>query len=91
MKQQQIELRLRHERALWRSAQLRQDLAQGAQAFAEPLAQLDRLGSGVGWLRRHPLAFAALFACGVAVTRRRAWSKAVRLWSLFRTLRGLDR
>jgi hypothetical protein len=91
MRQQQLELRLRQERALWRSAQLRQDFVQGAQAFAEPLAQLDRLGSGVGWLRRHPLVFAALFACGVAVTSRLALPKAVRWWSLVRTLRGLVR
>jgi hypothetical protein len=91
MKPRQLELRLRHERALWRSALLRQNLAEQAQAFAAPLAQADRLGSGLGWLRRHPLALAAVVASAVALAPRKALPKAARLWSLWCSMRVLGR
>jgi hypothetical protein len=91
MRQQQLELRVRQERALWRSAQLRQDLGQHAQAFVAPLALADRLGSGLVWLRRHPLALAAVVASMVALAPRQALPKAARLWSLWCTLRSLVR
>jgi len=91
MKPQPLELHLRRERALWRSAQLRQDLAQHAQAFAAPLAQADRLGSGLRWLRRHPLLLAAMVAGVVALAPRQALPKAARMGSLWCTLRGWGR
>lgn len=91
MKPQELELRLRLERALWRSAQLRRDLAQQAQVLVEPLAQLDRVRSGLYWLRRHPLVLAALVAGAVAFTPRKAWSKISGLWSLWRTYQRFRR
>ena len=48
MQAKELELRLRQERALWRSAQLRRDVRQEAQCLAAPLAQVDRLREEFG-------------------------------------------
>jgi hypothetical protein len=91
MQAKELELRLRQERALWRSAQLRRDVRQEAQCLAAPLAQVDRLREGLVWMERHPIVLAALLAGVVAITPRKALSKAARLWSLWRTVRGFRR
>lgn len=91
MKPPELELRLRQERALWRSAQLRRDLKQQVQSLAAPLAQVDRMRSGLYWLRRHPLVFAALVAAAVALKPRHALTKLGRLWSLWRTFQRFRR
>ncbi len=91
MKSRELELRLRQERAVWRSAQLRRSLALQAQTLAAPLQQVDRLRGGLFWLRRHPLALAALVAGVVAFTPRKALSKAAGLWSLWCTFQGFGR
>ena len=91
MKPQALELRLRQERALWRSAQLRRDLAQQAQSLVAPLAQVDRVRGGLSWLFRHPLVLAALVAGVVAFTPRKALSKISSLWSLWCTFQRFRR
>ena len=91
MKPRDLELRLRQERALWRSAQLRRDLAQHAQPLIAPLAQADRVRGGVSWLFRHPLMLAALAAGFVALVPRKALSKVSSLWSLWCTFQRIRR
>lgn len=85
MKPQELELHLRQQRALWRSAQLRRDLAQQSQSLTAPLAQLDRMRRGLYWLRLHPLVLAALVAGAVAHKPRHMLAKWGRLWSLWCT------
>jgi hypothetical protein len=91
MKPRDLALRLRQERALWRSAQLRRDVAQHAQVLAGPLAQVDRLRGAVSWLRRHPVLLTALVAAAVALTPRKALSKLGALWSLWCSLQRFRR
>jgi hypothetical protein len=77
------ELRLRQERVLRRSAQLRNDLIQQSEVLIAPMAQMDRVLRGVSWLRRHPVYMAALAAATLAFKPRNAMSKIGRAWTLW--------
>ena len=86
MSAQDLELRLRQERAIWRSAQLRRQLAVQSEVLVAPLAQADRVKGGLIWLRRHPVYLAALVAVVVAIKPRNALSKLGRAWTIWRTV-----
>ena len=68
MSAQDLELRLRQERAIWRSAQLRRDLSVQSEVLVLPFAQADHVRDGLVWLRRHPVYLAALVAVAIAAT-----------------------
>jgi len=78
-----MDLQLRQQRILLRSAQLRSDLAHQSEVLKAPLAHIDRMQRGVLWLYRHPLAMAALAAATVALKPRNAMSKIGRAWTLW--------
>ena len=86
MSAQDLELRLRQERAVWRSAQLRRDLVRQSEVLVAPLAQADRAKAGVVWLRRHPVYLAVLVAVAVALKPRKALSKLGRVWTVWCTV-----
>ena len=86
MSAQDLELRLRQERAIWRSAQLRGELIVQSEVLVLPFAQADRVKDGLVWLRRHPVVLAALVAVAVAVKPRNALTKIGRAWSVWRTV-----
>ena len=77
------ERRLRQERLLRRSAQLRNALIQQSEVLIAPMAQVDRVHRGVSWLRRHPVYMAALAAATLAFKPRNAMSKIGRAWTLW--------
>ena len=77
------ERRLRQERLLRRSAQLRNDLIQQSEVLIETMALVDRVHLGVSWLRRHPVYMAALAAATLAFKPRNAMSKIGRAWTLW--------
>lgn len=86
MSAQDLELRLRQERAIWRSAQLRRDLSVQSEVLVVPFAQADRVKGGLLWLRRHPVCLAVLVAVVVAIKPRNALSKMGRAWTIWRTV-----
>jgi hypothetical protein len=86
MSAQDLELRLRQERAIWRSAQLRGELIVQSEVLVVPFAQADRVKDGLVWLRRHPVYLAALVAVAVAIKPRNALAKIGRAWTVWRTL-----
>jgi len=86
MSAQDLELRLRQERAIWRSAQLRGELIVQSEVLVAPFAQADRVKGGLVWLRRHPVVLAALVAVAVAIKPRNALAKIGRAWSIWRTV-----
>jgi hypothetical protein len=86
MSAQDLELRLRQERAIWRSAQLRGELIVQSEVLVVPFAQADRVKDGLVWLRRHPVYLAALVAVAVAIKPRNALAKLGRAWTVWRTL-----
>ncbi len=86
MSAQDLELRLRQERAIWRSAQLRGELIVQSEVLVAPFAQADRVKGGLLWLRRHPVYLAALVAVVVAIKPRNALSKLGRAWTVWRTV-----
>ena len=86
MSAQDLELRLRQERAIWRSAQLRGELIVQSEVLVAPFAQADRVKDGLVWLRRHPVYLAALVAVAVAIKPRNALSKLGRAWTAWRTV-----
>lgn len=88
MKDQDLALRLRQERAIWRSAQLRRQLSVQSQVLLVPLAQADRVIGGLVWLRRHPVYLAAALALAVAVKPRKTLSTLRRAWAVWS---GLER
>ncbi|MFM6992946.1 MAG: YqjK family protein [Rhodoferax sp.] len=86
MSSKETELRLRQERVLRRSAQLRNEVVQQSAVLSAPMAQVDRVKRGVSWLRRHPVYMAALVAAMVALKPRNAMSKIGRAWTLWTLL-----
>lgn len=76
-------LRMRQERILHRSAQLRTDLEIQSQVLVAPFEQVDRVHRGVQCLRRHPMYMAALAAATLAFKPRNAMSKIGRAWTLW--------
>ncbi|MDH4479210.1 MAG: YqjK family protein [Rhodoferax sp.] len=82
-----LELRLRQERAVWRSGQLRQELVQQSTVLVAPLVQADRAKQGLLWLRKHPVCLAVLVATVVALKPRNVLSYIGRAWSLWRSVR----
>ncbi len=91
MNAQDVELRLRQERAIWRSAQLRRELSVQSEVLVAPFAQADRVKGGLLWLRRHPAYLAALVAVVVAIKPRKALSTLGRAWTVWRTLQRFFR
>ena len=86
MSAQDLELRLRQERAIWRSAQLRRELSVQSEVLVAPFAQADRVKGGLLWLRRHPVYLAVLVAVVVVIKPRNALSKLGRAWTIWRTV-----
>jgi hypothetical protein len=86
MSAKSMDLRLRQQRILRRSAQLRTDVVCQSEFLRAPLAQVDRLQRGVHWLRLHPIGMAALAAVTLAMKPRNAMSKIGRAWTLWTML-----
>jgi hypothetical protein len=86
MHKRHIELMLRQQRLLVRSAEWRLRLGRQAQALQTPLAVIDQAYAGVDWLRKHPQWSLGALAL-LAVTRpKRAMRWAARLlggWGLY--------
>ena len=81
-----LDLRLRQERAVRRSAELRRELGQQGTFLIRPLVQAGRAKDGLHWLRRHPVYMALIVAIVVASKPRNALSKWGRAWAVWRTL-----
>lgn len=86
----EIELALRKQRLLLRSAQLRVELAGHAAGAAPVLVVGDRLLAGARWLRRHPVV--AVAAAGVLLALRprpllRWTRRGVVAWQAWRRVR----
>lgn len=86
-----VDLALRQQRLLIRSAQLRSTFASQAQGFKAPLALADEIRSGVTWLYRNPhWPLGALLALVIVRPRRvilwggRVWWG----WKLFQRARN---
>lgn len=86
-----VELLLRRERLLMRSARLRQDLAQHAQALQAPLALADRAWALAQYLRAHPAWPIGLTGAFLLLRPRGALRWSARLWWLWRTWRQARR
>jgi len=65
------ELRLRRERLIARSAVQRVELARELAPWSAPIALIERGLTGIGWLRRHPVAIAIGVAVMVVIRPRR--------------------
>ena len=85
------DLQLRQERAVRRSAELRQDLGQQSACLIGPLVQAERAKDGLLWLQRHPVYMALIVAIVVALKPRNALSKLGRAWAVWRTVRRFFR
>lgn len=86
MSAKDLELRLRQERAVQRSAELRRALSEQSQVLVAPLAQLDRVKAGLLWLRHHPVYLAVVVAAVVALRPRNVVSKLGRVWAVWCTV-----
>jgi len=86
-----LELRLRQERAVWRSGQLRRVLAQQSTVLVAPLAQVERIKSGLLWLGHHPVFLAVLVSAVVALKPRKVLSKIGRAWAVWSGVRRFMR
>ena len=86
-----IELLLRRERLLLRSARLRDDLAQHAQALQAPLALADRAWALAVYLRDHPAWTVGLASAFLVLRPRGAMRWTARLWWLWRAWRQVRR
>jgi hypothetical protein len=84
-----LELLLRQQRLLARSAQLRERLARDAQAMRAPLSLADRTWALAQWLRRNPAWPLGAAGLLLALRPRRALSWATRLWWTWQALRRL--
>lgn len=84
-------LQARHQQLLLRSAQLRSEVSQQAQAFRRPLALADTARDGVQWLYRNPVWVLAGLALLVAVRPRRVLALGASLWWAWRTLQKARR
>jgi hypothetical protein len=85
------ELRLRQQRLLGRSEQLRARIAVEAQVLRGPLAGADQALAAWRWLRGHPEVPLALVAVAVVVRPARAWRWLRRGWWTWRAWRRLQR
>lgn len=92
MSPREFELALKKQRLQIQSAALRARLGQQAQALQAPLAAVDRVRAGYGWLRERPYILVGA-AVALAVMRpRAAWRWVKRgfvWWQAARRLRGL--
>ena len=86
-----IELLLRRERLLLRSARLREDLARQAQALQAPLALADRAWALALHLRSHPVLPIGLAGALLVLRPRGAMRWTARLWWLWRAWRQARR
>lgn len=82
-----VDLLLRRERLLMRSARLRDDLAQHAQALQTPLALADRAWALALYLRDHPAWPIGLAGAFLVLRPRGALRWTARLWWIWRAWR----
>lgn len=80
----------RQQALLQRSAALRRQFAQEAQALRAPLGFADRLLAGWRWLRAHPEVPLAAGVVLVVMRPRRAWRLGWRAWSAWRLWQKLQ-
>ncbi len=76
-----LDLVLRQQRLLLRSAQLRASLSQSAQAIQTPLNLMDGARASIQWLYNHPLYPSIALGALVLLKPRRALRWGQRLWS----------
>jgi hypothetical protein len=86
-----VQLALRRQRLVMRSAQLRLTLAGQAEVLRAPLALADTARAGVQWLRQHPYALIGPVMLLAALRPARALRWAGRLWWGWRTFRQTGR
>ena len=86
-----VQLALRRQRLMMRSAHLRRRLAGQAEVLRAPLALADTARSGVEWLRQHPYALIGPAILLVVLRPARALRWVGRLWWGWRTLRQTGR
>ena len=85
-----IELALRQQRLLLRSAALRNALAEQSEALAAPLATADRAVAGARWLYRQRAWIVGGLVVALVARPRRAW-RALRFgWSLWMMARRVQ-
>ena len=84
-----VEILLRQQRLLLRSAQLRHALDDQAQALKTPLELADRLRLGVDWLRGNPLVPASALAVLLLLRPARVLRWGGSIWSVWRVVRKL--
>jgi len=86
-----LDLLLRQERAVRRSAELRRELGQQSAFLIRPLFQAERAKDGLLWLRRHPVYVAVIVAVVVALKPGNALSKLGRACAVWRIVRRFCR
>ena len=84
-----VQLALRRERLVQRSAQLRRRAAWNLQDLQPALTWVDRLQDAVIWLRGNPFAAAAGTLLLSAWRPRRATSLGMRLWSAWKLVQSV--
>lgn len=87
--ERRIELALKKQRLLLRSAQLRQAFAEQTRPLSPLLITVDRVHAGIRWLGRHP-ALPVAVVTALLVARPRAVFRWLRRgWFLWQALRSL--
>lgn len=89
----EVELALKKQHLRYKSAALRAALVDDCMALSPTFNTIDRIGAGVGWVRRHPQVLVGL-AVALVVARPRAVLRWARrgffAWQAVRRLRGVS-
>ena len=86
--EQMTEVMRRRERLLANCDAQRDALGLAVDGLGTPISVADRVLDAARFLRRHPVALAAIVAVTVAVERRALWSWARRAFIVWRTYRA---
>ncbi len=86
----ELDLALRQQRLLLRSAALRSKLAEQSVVLEAPLAAADRVHAGARWLYRQRAWLAGAVVVVLVVRPRRAWRVARFGWWLWRSARRVQ-
>nr|WP_319564367.1 YqjK family protein [uncultured Rhodoferax sp.] len=85
------EVRLRQQRLLIRSTELRYQLHQRLQGLQKPAARADQFHAAWIWLKQHPQWSAAVLGVMLVLKPRRFLSWTAKLWWLWKTARQVQR
>lgn len=87
--EQRIELALKKQRLLLKSAQLRQSFAEQTRPLIPLLTLADKIQSGIRWLKHHPALPVAILTALLVARPRTTFRWLRRGWLLWQTLRPL--